>query len=460
MSQRLLLWSVVSSLAGFLFGFDTVVIAGGEKTIESLWSLSKTEHGIMMSASLWATVVGSIVGSWPADRFGRRPTLIAIGAMYVVSALWSAMSGGLWALVAARAIGGFGVGIATVAAPMYISEIAPAAYRGRLAGLFQFNIVFGILAAFASNAIVKGVAGDDSVAWRYMLGVEAVPAAIYSLLALLLPESPRYLLSRAGGSSTEAEAARATLRTLNPDADAARLDELVASIRAASENADETDPTDPPRRSLAAIRTPLALAFFIAMFNQLSGINVVLYYANRIFEKADLGEAATNLSTIGVGVVNLLATMLGLYLIDRAGRRTLLLIGSVGYIVSLGACSLAFAQGQFKLVPWCLFLFIASHAVGQGAVIWVFISEIFPTRSRALGQSVGSSTHWVFAALLTFLVPRVLDADSSPAGPFAFFCAMMVLQLVWVLWKVPETKGVPLEEIEAKLGLRDDVTPS
>ena len=447
MSRRLLLWSVVSSLAGFLFGFDTVVISGAEQTIETLWGLSETEHGIAISSALWATVIGSMLGGIPTDRFGRKPTLIAIGVLYVASAILSAVSTGLWSLVIGRAIGGFGVGIATVAAPMYISEIAPAAHRGRLTALFQFNIVFGILVAFLSNAII-GRLLPDQTAWRWMLGIEALPAAIYAAAALVLPESPRYLIARRG----DLDGGRAILAQINDDP--AAVDESVAAIQTAAREADAA--TGSSSISLRAIRKPLLLAFLIAMFNQLSGINVVLYYAKRLFALAGLSERAVDLSSIGIGVVNLVATMAGLWLIDRAGRKSLLLLGSIGYIVSLGACAWAFESERFALVPWLIGLFIASHAVGQGAVIWVFISEIFPTRSRALGQSVGSSTHWVFAALLTFLVPRVLNEESSPAGPFAFFCGMMVLQLAWVLLMVPETKGVPLEEIEARLGIGRD----
>ena len=447
MSRRLLLWSVVSSLAGFLFGFDTVVISGAEQTIETLWGLSETEHGIAISSALWATVIGSMLGGIPTDRFGRKPTLIAIGVLYVASAILSAVSTGLWSLVIGRAIGGFGVGIATVAAPMYISEIAPAAHRGRLTALFQFNIVFGILVAFLSNAII-GRLLPDQTAWRWMLGIEALPAAIYAAAALVLPESPRYLIARRG----DLDGGRAILAQINDDP--AAVDKSVAAIQTAAREADAA--TGSSSISLRAIRKPLLLAFLIAMFNQLSGINVVLYYAKRLFALAGLSERAVDLSSIGIGVVNLVATMAGLWLIDRAGRKSLLLLGSIGYIVSLGACAWAFESERFALVPWLIGLFIASHAVGQGAVIWVFISEIFPTRSRALGQSVGSSTHWVFAALLTFLVPRVLNEQSSPAGPFAFFCGMMVLQLAWVLLMVPETKGVPLEEIEARLGIGRD----
>ena len=460
MSSRLLFCSIVSALAGFLFGFDTVVISGAEQTIQDLWQLSDAQHGLVVSAALWATVVGSMVGGLPTDAFGRKPTLVAIGVAYTISAIWSAMAGDYWSLIVARSIGGLGVGIATVAAPMYISEIAPAAFRGRLAGLFQFNIVFGILAAFLSNYLITlafDTGADDfdlrqTDAWRWMLGVEAVPAAIYAVMALFLPESPRYLLAKRGDLTGAIAGFRSLDATLSQEDAEARVAAIAGELTSTSEvSAGEVSAGKTAARP-RSLGKPVLLAFLIAMFNQLSGINVVLYYAKRIFELAGLGESAAGLSSIGLGITNLAATMLGLALIDRAGRRTLLLIGSLGYIVSLGACAASFQFGAVGLVPWCLFLFIASHAVGQGAVIWVFISEIFPTRARAFGQSLGSATHWVFAAGLTLVTPLFLNEDEPAAAPFAFFAVMMVVQLVWVLTQVPETKGVPLEEIERRLG--------
>ena len=439
-SAKLILWSVTAALAGFLFGFDTVVISGAEQTIQELWSLSPAMHGFAMSAALWGTVVGSLVGSWPADRFGRKKTLLGIGVLYLVSAIWSALAPGVYPFVIARFIGGLGVGVSTVAAPLFISEIAPPEQRGRLAGMFQFNIVFGILVAFASNAMLGGI-GEN--AWRWMLGVEAIPALIFSLLCWRLPESPRWLIGQRG----DERAAAAVLAEIFPGDDEAQIGAKVGEIAAASREEASTG-----RFWVRRLRVPIVLAFLIAFFNQLSGINAILYFAPRIFELTGLGEQAALLQSVGIGVTNLVFTFVGLWLIDRVGRRTLLYVGSVGYIASLGLCAWAFHAGEFVIVPACIFAFIAAHAVGQGAVIWVFISEIFPNRHRAQGQSLGCFTHWIFAALLTMLFPSMVEAF-APATVFGFFCFMMVLQLVWVRFMVPETKGRSLEEIEHDLGL-------
>lgn len=441
MNTGIAVWSMVSALAGFLFGFDTVVISGAEKTIQQLWSLSPASHGVALAAALYGTVLGALLGGWPTDRFGRRPTLIAVGVLYFASAVWSALATSFWPFFIARLIGGLGVGISTVAAPLYISEIAPPAARGRLAGLFQFNIVFGILAAFFSNWLLEGWPDD----WRWMLGAEAVPALAYTLACLAIPESPRWLLLRGGDANRRR--ALTVLGRMDPAATPANLEASAARIVAASEPADRSGSAVAP---LASLRRPLLLAFLIAVFNQLSGINAVLYFAPRIFELAGLGQKAALLQSIGIGVTNLVFTFVGLWLIDRLGRRTLLVIGSLGYIVSLGLCAWAFATGHTAIVPACIFAFIAAHAVGQGAVIWVFIAEIFPDRYRAMGQAVGCGTHWVLAALLTTVFPLVV-VRFSPSTVFGFFCGMMVLQLAWVLTLVPETKGVPLEEITRRL---------
>ncbi|HEV2670646.1 MAG TPA: MFS transporter [Gemmatimonadales bacterium] len=415
--RRLFYWSLTSALAGFLFGFDTVVISGAEQTIQHVWGLSAGLHGIAMGAALYGTVLGALVGSWPADRFGRRPTLIAIGALFLASAIGSALAPNVTFFIAARFVGGLGIGISTVAAPLYISEIAPPERRGRLAAMFQFNIVLGIVIAFASNALLRRiVAGAE--AWRWMLGVAAVPSLIYTLMCLGLPESPRWLRMRAEGGE---------------------LSDHPATGRGGS-------------FWTWRLRVPIALAFLVAFFNQLSGINAILYFAPRIFALTGLSEQAALLQSVGIGITNLVFTFVGLWLIDRLGRRTLLLIGSIGYIVSLGACAWAFYTHHESIVPACIFAFIAAHAIGQGTVIWVLISEIFPNRYRAAGQSLGSATHWVFAALLTTVFPLMVSAF-HPGTIFLFFCGMMALQLIWVLAMVPETKGVPLEEIQRRLGL-------
>ncbi|TWU55605.1 sugar porter family MFS transporter [Rubripirellula reticaptiva] len=438
MNQRLFYWSLTAALAGFLFGFDAVVISGADKTIQSLWELGDMQHGLAMSMALWGTVIGSLVGSWPTDRFGRTRTLLSIGILYFVSAIWSGLADDVYSFMIARFIGGLGVGISTVAAPLYISEIAPPEHRGRLTGMFQFNIVFGILIAFVSNKLLGGI-GEN--AWRWMLGVEAFPALIYTAMCFGLPESPRWLIGR----KEDREAGANVLKLIHPNAADTEIEAKVDEIAKVSHEAISTGGFWSTR-----LKTPIMLAFLIAFFNQLSGINAILFFAPRIFELTGLGEEAALLQSIGIGITNLIFTFVGLWLIDRLGRRTLLYIGSFGYIASLGLCSWAFFTESFSIVPACIFAFIAAHAVGQGAVIWVFISEIFPNRHRAQGQSLGSFTHWIFAALLTLFFPSMV-AMTDPGYIFGFFCFMMVLQLVWVKVMVPETNGRPLEDIEHNL---------
>jgi MFS transporter, SP family, arabinose:H+ symporter len=441
MNARLFYWSVVSALAGFLFGFDTVVISGAEQTIQALWGLSAGVHGLAMGAALYGTVAGSLLGSWPTDRLGRKKTLVLIGVLYVLSAFGCAFATGVVPFIAARFLGGLGIGISTVAAPLYISEIAPPAYRGRLAGMFQFNIVFGIVLAFASNAVIARIGGAD--AWRWMLGIAAVPSLVYAVMCFGLPESPRWLIGRRG----DREAGLAVLRLVEPELPPARLEAHADEILAAARD----EKAAASRFWTRQLRVPILLAIFIAFFNQLSGINAVLYFAPRIFELTGLGHEAALLQSVGIGVTNLAFTFVGLWLIDRLGRRTLLYIGSLGYIASLGLTAWAFFTQHYGIVPACIFAFIASHAIGQGTVIWVFISEIFPNRHRAEGQALGSFTHWVFAALLTTFFPKMVTAF-APGYVFAFFCAMMVLQLAWVRLMVPETKGRSLEAIQREFG--------
>lgn len=441
MNGRILLWSITSALAGFLFGFDTVVISGAEQSIQAQWGLGAGIHGIVMASALYGTVLGSLIGGWPTDRYGRKPTLLFIGILYIVGAVGSALANDPFVFIAARVVGGLGIGISTVAAPLYISEIAPPKYRGRLAGMFQFNIVFGILMAFLSNALLAGI-GEN--AWRWMLGVAAFPSLAYAVLCLGLPESPRWLL----GKKNDREAGMKVLRLIEPAASEAQIAMDADAILAAS-----SQKISKGRFWTRQLRTPILLAFLIAFFNQLSGINAILYFAPRIFELTGLAAKAALLQSVGIGVTNLIFTFVGLWLIDRLGRRTLLFIGSFGYIGSLGLTAWAFFTNHYSIVPVCIFAFIAAHAVGQGAVIWVFISEIFPNRHRAEGQTLGSSTHWIFAALLTTFFPKMVSAF-PPGYVFLFFAAMMVLQLIWVIVMVPETKGVPLEQIQKRLAIQ------
>jgi sugar porter (SP) family MFS transporter len=440
MNRRLLYWAITSALAGFLFGFDTVVISGAEQRIQALWHLSPAVHGVALAAALYGTVIGSLTGGFPADRFGRKPTLLWVGVLYIVSAIGSALALNVQVFIAARFIGGIGIGASTVVAPMYIAEIAPPADRGRLAGMFQFNIVFGIVVAFLSNALLANI-GDN--AWRWMLGVAAFPSIAYTLMCFGIPESPRWLLTRKGDRANGLR----VLGLIQPNASPQELERQAAEIVAASSE----------QRSAKGfwsmrLRVPIMLAFLVAFFNQMSGINAILYFAPRIFELTGLGARAALLQSVGIGITNLVFTFVGLWLIDRLGRRTLLTIGSYGYIASLGLCAWAFFTHHYAIVPACIFAFIAAHAVGQGTVIWVLISEIFPNQYRAAGQSLGSTTHWIFAALLTTLFPALVSAF-APGYIFLFFCGMMVLQLIWVRAMVPETKGVSLEEIQRRLGV-------
>jgi len=440
MNGRIFFWSLTSALAGFLFGFDTVVISGAEKTIQSLWGLSPGLHGIAMASALYGTVVGSLLGGWPADRFGRKATLLWIGVLYLVGAVGSALAPNVTVFIIARVIGGLGIGISTVVAPMYISEIAPPRYRGRLAGMFQFNIVFGILIAFVSNALLAGI-GEN--AWRWMLGVAAFPSLLYAVFCFSLPESPRWLLGKKG----DREAGLRVLQRIEPGVSKSEIASQADAIMAAS-----SEQASSGNFWTARLRKPILLAILIAFFNQLSGINAILYFAPRIFELTGLGAKAALLQSVGIGITNLVFTFVGLWLIDRLGRRTLLYIGSFGYIISLSLVAWAFFSNHLSLVPVCIFAFIAAHSIGQGAVIWVFISEIFPNRHRAEGQTLGSFTHWIFAALLTTFFPKMVTAF-PPGYVFSFFAGMMVLQLIWVKTMVPETKGVPLEEIQKQLGI-------
>jgi len=386
MDYKILRFSITAALAGFLFGFDTVVISGAEKTLQVLWASSDSFHGVVViGMALWGTVAGALLGGIPTNKIGRKQTLIWIGVLYTLSAIGSALANDPITFAVFRFIGGLGVGASTVAAPTYISEIAPAKDRGKLVGLYQFNIVFGILIAFFSNYLLNNI-GEN--AWRWMVGVEAFPAAIYTLMAFGIPKSPRWLLSK-----SRFDEAREVLKSINPKGD---IEQLLEDVKTENMN---TIPGE--TIFIRKYRFPLILAFLIAFFNQFSGINAFLYYAPRILEEAGLGASTALLSSIGIGVTNMVFTIIGIYLIDRMGRKQLMYIGSVGYILSLSLVACAFfLEWEGISVALFLFLFIASHAIGQGAVIWVFISEIFPNHLRSYGQSFGSSVHWVLVAII------------------------------------------------------------
>jgi sugar porter (SP) family MFS transporter len=438
--------SLTAALAGFIFGFDTVVISGANIPIKELWQTSPWFHGFfIMSMALWGTVLGSIYGGVPTERYGRKKTLLWIGILFSVSAVGSAIAMDPYTFSFFRFIGGIGIGVSSVAAPTYISEISTPQTRGRLVAMYQFNIVFGILIAFLSNYFLEGVGGEND--WRWMLGVMALPSIIYTLMVLRIPESPRWLMS---AKADKTEAIR-VLTLLGSE----KVNEEMESIQKAIDH--EAGSSDVNGIFISRYRVVLWLAFFVAFFNQWSGINFILYYAPEILERAGLAAKDSLGNSVMIGVTNLVFTFVGLYLIDRLGRKTLLIIGSVGYIISLAMVAWAFyANSGATFLLFFLLLFIASHAVGQGAVIWVFISEIFPNKVRAAGQAFGASVHWVFAAIITLITPVFLDADNgifkdNPWPIFAFFAVMMIWQLLWVLTKVPETKGVALEELEKRL---------
>ena len=434
--KQVFYWSLVAAFAGLLFGFDTVEISGADKKLQSLWGSSDAFHGsVVMAMALWGTVAGALFGAFPTQRLGRKKTLLWVGVFYSVSAIGSALANDPLSFAIFRFIGGLGVGVSTIAAPAYISEIAPAKDRGRLVGLYQFSLVLGILLAFVSNYLLSGI-GEN--AWRWMMGVEAFPAIFYTLLCFRIPRSPRWLIS-----SGLLDEAKTVFMQIDPEGS---FDQLVNEI---NENSNKTSSEESIFDK--KYRFPLKLAFLVAFFNQLSGINAFLYYAPRIFEEGGLGESTSLLSSIGIGVTNLIFTFVGISLIDKLGRRSLMYYGSFGYIISLSlvACAFFFEWGGL-LIPVFLFLFIASHAIGQGAIIWVYISEIFPNHLRNSGQSFGVSVHWVLAAIIPSFVP-LLFASIGPGVVFSIFAIFMVFQLIFVHYMMPETRGISLEELSKKL---------
>ncbi len=436
-NNKLLLWSLTVALSGFLFGLDTAVISGAEQTIQKLWNLDDLTHGLAVSMALYGTVIGAACGGFFADRLGRKKSLFWVGALFLVSALGSALSPNVAIFMVFRLIGGLCIGASSVVSPLYISEIAPPAKRGFLVALFQFNIVFGILIAYVSNYLLQSTNSPDD--WRWMLGIVALPSLVFTLLTLLISESPRWLALKRG----DVVGAKRVLNEIDP----AAADATLASILASRDRAEAS----PSKAFFSShYQWPILLAFLLAFFNQVSGINAIIYYAPRIFEMTGLSKSSALLSTAGIGVVNLVFTMLGLSLIDRFGRRNLMYVGSVGYIISLSLIALAFYRNSFAGMTIFVFAFIASHAVGQGAVIWVFIGEIFPNEVRAAGQSFGGLTHWAFAAIIAFVFPKMAHRfGGTPI--FAFFAAMMVFQLLYVMFMMPETKGIALEDMEARL---------
>lgn len=437
-------WSITVALAGFLFGFDTVVISGANSPIKELWGLSPFMHGtFIMSMALWGTVLGSLLGGIPTEKIGRKKTLFWIGVLFFVSAIGSAVVQDPYLFSFFRFIGGVGVGVSSVAAPIYISEITTGENRGRLGSLYQFCLVFGILIAFVSNWALKGFDGSND--WRWMLGVEAIPAFLYTLMVIKVPNSPRWLALH---KKDDTGALKVLEKMYDPLLAKLQLEEIKIDLKTS-------------KKSVTLFQKKynrvLWLGFLIAFFNQLSGINFVLYYAPQILEQAGLGGTESLFNSIAIGIVNLVFTLIGVRLIDRLGRRQLIIIGSIGYIISLLMVGICFQMNlSSTLLLTFICTFIASHAIGQGAVIWVFISEIFPNRVRAYGQSWGTSTHWVFAAIITLVTPYFIDDQEGIMrnhlwNIYYFFAGMMGLQLLWALAKMPETKGQTLEQLEKEL---------
>jgi len=429
---------VTASLAGLLFGFDTVVIAGATDSIRNLFHLDPGGFwaGFVVASGLVGTFLGALFAGKPGDAFGSRDALKVVGLMYIASSLGSAFCWNLESFYVFRFIGGLAIGASSVLAPVYISEIAPADRRGKLTGLFQFNIVFGILLAYISNFVVQEMGGADL--WRLKLGIAAVPAILFAMLMYTIPQSPRWLSLR--GRTAEAKSALQRVGVQDPDA---MLAEFERAAEAARRNSAE-------KLFVPAYRRPIVLAILLAMFNQLSGINAILYYLNDIFAYAGFSGWSNALQAVAIGAANLIATVIALRVIDRVGRKKLLLTGAIGTACALAAVSVIFATGEGKgLLLAMLIVFIAFFAFSQGAVIWVYLAEIFPTAVRSRGQALGSATHWGMNALIAQAFPMI--AAYTQALPFAFFAACMVVQFVVVLAYFPETRGVELEKMDQAL---------
>ena len=431
--------TIVAALGGLLFGFDTAVIAGTTAGLTATFALDPFHLGVTVSIALIGTVLGALLAGIPGDRYGRRDSLRGMAVLYLISALGCAVSWNWYSLLFFRLIGGLGIGGSSVLGPMYIAEIAPAKWRGRLVGLFQFNVVGGILVAYLSNYLIRqSHLGPED--WRWMLGVSGVPALLFFVMLFLIPRSPRWLVKK-----SRLGEARQTLEAIGEENIDAELSDIVASVDVEHGHGQES-------LFQAKYGLPIFLAVSIGMFNQLSGINAILYYLNDIFAKAGFSNVSGDKQAVLIGFTNLCFTMLAMSIIDKVGRKTLLLIGSVGCAASLaGAAAIFLSNSHENLLVWMLIAFIASFSFSQGAVIWVYLSEVFPTRVRAQGQSLGSFTHWAMNAIISLTFPIV--AAKSRGLPFVVFSIMMVLQFVVVLTVYPETKGVTLEGMQKKLGI-------
>ena len=431
--------AVVAALGGLLFGFDTAVIAGTTRALTDAYHLTPATLGLTVASALWGTIVGAMFAGIPGDRCGRRDSLRGLAVLYFVSAIGCAFAWDWYSLVFFRFVEGLAIGGSSVLGPMYIAEISPPNWRGRLVGFFQFNVVLGILLAYFSNYVV-GLLQFGAVEWRWKLGVSAFPAALFLAMLFAIPRSPRWLAKMG-----RVEEAREVLRLTGEENYEQELAEIVASIDL--EHGHGQEPLFQWK-----YRIPIFLAVSIGVFNQLSGINAILYYLNDIFERAGFSKVSGDLQAVAVGGTNLLFTIIAMSVIDRIGRKTLLLIGSIGTAACLAGVAVIFFTARHEgFLVWLLIGYIASFAFSQGAVIWVFISEVFPNRVRAKGQSLGSFAHWFMNALVSGIFP--LMAASSGGAPFVFFSLMMVLQFFVVLFLYPETKGVSLEAMQRKLGI-------
>lgn len=439
MNSHLLKSTVVAALGGLLFGFDTAVISGTTGGLVHIYQLSPALLGVTVASALWGTILGAMLAGIPGERFGRRDSLRIMAILYLISALGCAGAWNWYALLVFRFIGGLGVGGSSVLGPMYIAEIAPAKLRGRLVGFFQFNVVFGILLAYFSNYLI-GLQRFESGEWRWELGVAAIPAGLFLVMLFGIPRSPRWLVKQA-----RIDEARSVLQMTGEENFEHELQEIVQSIHLENKQAAE-------KLFSRKYAFPIFLAVSIAMFNQLSGINAILYYLNYIFAHAGFSKVSGNLQAVAVGGTNLLFTVIAMSVIDKIGRKTLLLIGSVGTAACLaGVAIIFFTAAHQNLLLWLLIGYIAFFAFSQGAVIWVYLAEVFPNPVRAKGQSLGSFSHWVMNALISGVFP--LMAAFSGGYPFVFFSAMMVLQFLVVLLVYPETKGITLEGMQKRLGI-------
>jgi SP family arabinose:H+ symporter-like MFS transporter len=437
LNSVLLKSAVVAALGGLLFGFDTAVISGTTGALSQVFALSSKSLGLTVSIAIWGTVVGAMLAGFPGERFGRRDSLRGLAIFYLVSALGCALAWSWSSLVVFRFIGGLGIGGSSVLAPMYIAEISPAKWRGRLVGLFQFNVVFGILLAYFSNYLIA-LAHLGASEWRWDLGVAAFPAALFFVMLFTIPRSPRWLVKKG-----RVDEARSVLQMTGDENYEHDLQEIVESINVEQKQAAE-------KLFTRKYAFPIFLAVSIGMFNQLSGINAILYYLNDIFAHAGFSRISGNLQAVAIGATNLAFTMIAMSVIDKLGRKTLLLVGSVGTAICLaGVSAIFFTHSHEGLLVWLLVGYIAFFAFSQGAVIWVYLSEVFPNSVRAKGQSLGSFSHWFMNALISAIFP--LMAASSGAYPFVFFSVMMVLQFFVVLFVYPETKGLTLEEMQKEL---------